>query len=327
MTATDSNSETRALSPALIASLVQSVVSGSRWSGESGVRYRDQHSNDVAEVAFDDGRTLMVKRGRYSWTAARFRGSRIAAELVNSHTRLVVPDPLPIPDALGDELLEAYWRVELPTLQEVWPALGGDRRTEVLRSWGELLRRLHQVELSGHGPIYDAHEGSCTLSSFLRNDLGGRLLPAVRGCWAEGTEIVESLLAIAPAIAARIPNSQATLIHNDVHMGNVLCGPDGGVAVRCVGLIDLEAAHGGPPEADLAIMVVLHGAHFEQPLNGDWFAHVVEGYAREPDPEMMSFYRTYHLVNLGFYSALVGHAEHAAQVAGAAYEELALWRA
>lgn len=325
MAATDRQPHARALSPDVIDTLVQSVATGPARNRPSEVRFRDAHSNDVAEVDLSDGRTLMVKRGRYAWTADRFRGSRIAAGLVTSRTPLIAPDPLPIPESLDDELLEAYWRVELPTLQELWPSLGGGERAALLRSWGELLRRLHQVKVSGHGPICDAFEGTCSLSTFLRHDLEGRLLPAVRGCWAAGTVIVESLLSVVPAVAGRVPDNRACLLHNDVHMGNVLCEGDG-ETLRCAGLIDLEAAHGGPPEADLAIMAVLHGPHFEQPIEGAWFFEVVGGYGGELDAELLSFYRTYHLVNLGFYSALVGHAEHAAQVAGAAHEELAAWR-
>jgi aminoglycoside phosphotransferase (APT) family kinase protein len=324
MPATDCQPHSRPLSSDIIDSVLSAVTADRADLGPTTVRYRDQHSNDVAEVELRDGRTLMVKRGRYEWTAARFRTSRLAAGLVGSRTTLVVPRPLPLPGPLRDRPLEAYWRVELPTLQDVWPSLPEKSQQDVLRSWGELLRDLHVMKLSGHGPLADAPAGSGSLSAFLYGDLGERLLPAVHGCWSEGAAIVDALIRVVPAIAGRVADREATFLHNDVHMGNVLSqwtGDD----LRCVGLIDLEGAYAGPAEADLANAEVLHGPLFAQPLWEDWFEYLREGYSNALDPHLLGFYRAYHLVNLGFYSALVGHAEHAAEVAAAARSEVDSW--
>jgi aminoglycoside phosphotransferase (APT) family kinase protein len=323
MAATDRQPHARPLSGTLIDTVLSAVAPGGRCERPAEVRYRDQHSNDVAEVVLRDGRVLMVKRGRYDWTANRFRTSRIACRLVQARTSVVVPLPLDIPARLHDHPLEAYWRVELPTLQELWPGMRSAAQRRALRSWGELLAEIHAVELSGHGPLHEAHSGSCSLSGFLQRDLGERLLPAVQGCWSAGTELVEALLRITPAIAGRVADSRATFLHNDVHMGNVLCRVEGD-DVRCVGFIDLEAAHAGPPEADLANVEVLHGPLFGQALWPGWFEHLREAYGTQLDHEVLGFYRAYHLINLGFYSALVGHAEHAADVAAAARREVDL---
>jgi uncharacterized membrane protein (DUF485 family) len=45
---------------------------------------------------------------------------------------------------------------------------------------------------------------------------------------------------------------------------------------------------------------------------------VLEGYADPLDPALVAFYTVYHLVQLGFHSAWLGHDVHAASVADAA---------
>jgi aminoglycoside phosphotransferase (APT) family kinase protein len=307
------------LSADLIASLTSAFATQTGGAGPSDVIFHGQHSNDVAELRFDDGRTLMVKRGRYDWTAPRFRASRLAAELLNEQAGVVAPAPLPIPPDLHSQPLEAYWRVELPTLQELWPGLGQDERATVLRSWGELVARMHRVRVSGHGPLAEMQEG-VDFEVFVGADLGHRLYPAMAAQWTEGIEILERVRSTIPAVAERVADGGCILLHYDLHMGNVLCdATDEGV--RCVGFIDLETAFGGPPEADLAIIEVHHGPHFSQPLEGEWFQHIEDGYGRALDPVVMAFFRSYHLLNMGFYSALVGHAEHAHVVARAASRE------
>lgn len=306
----------------LIASLTRAVAPVAGGAQPRDVVFRDQHSNDVAEIRYSDGRTLMVKRGRYDWVAPRFRTSRRAAELLRHHTRIRAPRPLEIPAGLHEQPVEAYWRIDLPTLQDLWPTLGCQARDAALRSWGAVLRDLHSVELHGFGPIHEGAGEYASLTDFLEADLGGRLYPAVAAVWGEGLAVLERLRSAIPAVAARA-HVPARLLHNDLHMGNVLCEAASG-AVACVGLLDLETAIAGPAEADLASVEVHHGPLFAQPLAGDWFAELCAGYARDLDPFVLSFFRAYHLINMGFYSALVGHAEHAADVAAAARREVGM---
>src|SRR5699024_8319896 len=89
--------------------------------------------------------------------------------------------------------------------------------------------------------------------------------------------------------------------------------------VQCVGLLDLEEAKGGRWESDLANVVTLHHPLFSREEGeGDWLKdfgrYIVEGYGKKPDPELLRFFQIYHLINLGFFSALNKDHYHARQV-------------
>jgi aminoglycoside phosphotransferase (APT) family kinase protein len=307
------------LSEKLIAALLRSVGEPAE---PAEVIFRDRHSNDFAEIRLVDGRTLIAKRGRYGWSASRFETSLAAAELLRMKAPVVAPRPLPLPRTLDQRPVEAYWRIDLPTLQEVWPELGPPEREQALRSWGELMARVHSIRLPGCGPLLEARRGSHSLDAFLRADLGSRLLPAITGEWQEAVELVEALLSAVEQIPERHLEQRGRFLHGDLHMGNVLCERTGS-GVRCVGLIDLETALAGPPESDLASLGVHHGPLFEQPLEGEWYRQVLAGYGAALDPWLLALFRTYHLLNMGFYSALIGHHWHAGQVAAAARAEVA----
>jgi aminoglycoside phosphotransferase (APT) family kinase protein len=301
-------------------SLIPEPLLGSleRWVARgSGARLCSvsfsRHSNDLAEMRFDDGRTLVVKRGRFDWAAARFENSRAASSLVREHARLAAPEPVDVPRACDEQPLQAYWRIDLPTLSELWPELGEAERTTALESWGAMLRRLHQIRLPAWGSVRagDAH-GS--LADHLAGDVLERLLPAVYGEWPEAAWHVERLAAVVPGLTAAVGDRSPVLVHGDIHMGNILCHPDPAGPI-CVGLLDLETAQGGVVESDLAIAEVLHGPLFEQHLEHRGWREVVEaGYGDGTDPHLTAFFRAYHLANLGFFSALVGDREHAEDV-------------
>lgn len=283
--------------------------------GAVRVRTRDEHSNDVAEMRFPDGRVLMVKRGRHDWSRARFDASRRAAGRMKA-AGVVAPDPLPLPEGMDPRPVEAYWRIPLPTLLERWPALDPARRDASLRSLGALLRRLHGIDADGHGPAGEAAAGR-TLEAHLEADVRGRLLPAVWGVWPEAGPWLEVLAGAIPRVSALHADAGPVLAHGDVHLGNVLCRPEDDGTVACVGLLDLESAAGALREAELAVLSAAHGPLFHAPLPPGWFARVTEGYGASPEPLAFRFHRALHLANTGFFSALVGHAEHAALVAEA----------
>ena len=299
----------------LVTALLRRVAADGPDPGEATICFHDQHSNDVAELRFADGRALMVKRGRYPWAGKRFETSRIASDLLRPRG-VIVPTPLPLPEGLDDRPVEAYWRIPLPTLQELWPGLSRREREDALRSLGSLLRRVHSVCLPEHGPLQATASTPIPLSAHLHEDLIGRLFPAVAADWPSAAGALGRLADAIPALASRLQGCEVAVVHNDLHVGNVLCeaGPDG---VRCVGLLDLETAGGAPRESDLAVAQLHHGALFCQPLPDGWFRCLLEGYGTDPDPLVLSFYRAYHLANMGYYSALVGHREHAGEVARA----------
>lgn len=282
--------------------------------------HKHEHSNDFAEVRLRNGSAIIVKRGRFEWAKSRFETSRAASRLIRRETDVAVPAPLPLPRGMQDPPVEAYWRIDLPTLQEVWPDIRPDEKTGALRSWGALAAELHSIETTGYGMLVDDRGSWPTVGEHLHAELIDRLLPAVIGEWPAAEESVYRLAAEIGKVQRRV-QGRSGLLHGDLHTGNVLCERRGGPVV-CVGLIDLETAQAGPPEADLAIMEVHHGDLFNHPIPGNWLEQVMIGYGQELDPWLINFYRVFHLLNMGFYSALIGHEWHAARVAEQTEAEL-----
>lgn len=292
----------------------------SHTSVPEAVVHRDHFSNDFTEIRLRNGRTIIVKRGRFEWTRPRFDTSRAASKLIRRKTGLTVPAPLPLPSGLEDPL-EAYWRIDVPTLMEVWPSLDRQTQRTALRSWGTLAGELHSVETLGFGPLTPEASGHGSVADFLRRELMDRLLPAVVGEWPESEGRVYALAEAADEVGARV-GGHSRLIHGDLHMGNVLCDPDR--HFECVGLIDLETAQAAPPEAELAVMEIHHGELFDHALDGEWLPVVLEGYGHPLDPWVVNFYRAFHLLNMGFYSNLIGHGWHADRVGEALDFEIEL---
>ncbi len=304
----------------LILSIVNAVSPGGAAPESVRTTHSHVHSNDLATVRLAGGRSLVVKRGRFEWSSERFDTSRRASVLLR-RAGIVAPAPLPLPEGLDERPLEAYWWIDLPILDELWPALDEADCSSALRSLGALARRVHRVRLPGFGPLSGAASERRSLADLLAADLRDRLLPAAFAEWPEGVPAIETLRGAAPELAERTRGLPPRLIHHDLHLGNVLCEADGR-SVRCVGLLDLEAAAAGLPESDLAMMQVLHGPLFERHIGGDWFDDVLRGYGEEPDAWLLRFFRAFHLLNLGFFSALVGHDWHAGEVAREAAREV-----
>jgi hypothetical protein len=196
-------------------------------------------------------------------------------------------------------------------------------RADVLKSWGDLARSAHSVTFHGFGPLPDAGEPRESLSEFVHAEVEDRLRPAVAAIWPAGMQALDPLCEAVDAVASAVGDTIPSLLHHDMHMGNVLVRREEG-RYRCVGFIDLESVQAGPPEADIANATVQHDPLFAQeephPAFAEYFS---EGYGRPPDPLPLGFYETYHLINFGFYSALIGNGEHARLVAEAADESAA----
>lgn len=303
--------------PAALARAIVMSASGPREQEPSFTLTNfDQFSNDLAEVKLRDGRRMIIKRGRYPWCRARFRSARVAGELLQRRARVTAPRSLDLPRELDDAAVDAYWRIELPTLAELWPSLPKDARRGAMRTLGQLIRRVHTVRLQGHGGLDAAVQRTTGLAQHLAEDLGGRLVPSVSAGWEEGIPLTEFLLRWIPEVARRAEPA-GVLLHGDLHLGNVLCERNG-ETVQCVGLLDLESAAAGPAESDLARLSVMHTTLFNMPLDGPWLQWVLDGYGAPVDPVLVGYFGVYHLVQLGNYSASIGHSWHAAQVAHAA---------
>jgi aminoglycoside phosphotransferase (APT) family kinase protein len=287
-----------------------------RWPDARPVRVErcEQRTNPRLEVRYHDGRTLVVKRGEAEWVRQRFAASRAACGLLRRRTGVLAPEPILVADSDRRPPLEVYWKVELVTLADAWPRLDASARTRALRGWGRLLRRVHRVRPRGHGALPSAERVPGSLERHLAADLGERLLPAVHYTWPGGVDVLHAMIDAVPAVASRA--GEPVLLHGDPHQGNVLCRLDG-LKIRCVGVIDLEAAWGGPPEADVAVAELIHGPLFD-PLPDGWAAEFRRGYGEVLDDAAVAFYRAVHLANLGYHAALTGTHAHAADLLQAA---------
>lgn len=275
-----------------------------------------EHSNDVGRIELDDGRVLMVKVGRFDWTAPRFRAERLAARRLCTQG-IVVPRHLDVSEEVDGWPVLCYWRIALSTLATVWGTESDPDYGGALREWGRLLRRVHAVPAEACGPL--SSDDSCrdAIGDYLAGDLADRLGPAVGHRWREGLVPLNTALELLPELRRRLDDAPTVLLHGDPHAGNVMVRSEGD-GVKCDGLIDLETAAGGPRELDLAHALVLHGPLFTQELPEGWFEHLVEGYGISLDPFALRWFAVYHLLNLGFFSALVGDHEHARLVAAEA---------
>lgn len=274
------------------------------------VEERERHTNARVEIRYDDGRTLVVKSALDEWRRERFDSSRAACGLLKRRTGVIAPEPIPLPGDASLPPLEAYWKIDLEPLADVWSTLDATDRGHALRSWGALLRRVHRVRPRGHGPFPRAEREPGSLEAHLTKDLGERLLLAVCHTWPEAMPAVDALAAAAPNIARRAGAS--VLLHGDAHQANVLCEMSGR-RVRCVGVLDLEGAWAGPPEADVAVTELIHGPLFT-PLPSGWREEFRRGYGEALDPAALTFFRAVHLANLGYHAALTGMHAHAAEV-------------
>ena len=114
----------------------------------------DEHSNDLAMIRFDNGRTLMVKRARHEWAGPRFDAAALAAELLHREAGIKVPVPLKL---FSTSRSSAGAGLLADRAADAARALAGESPkhpvTEVVRSWGELVRRVHAIKLPGQGPL------------------------------------------------------------------------------------------------------------------------------------------------------------------------------
>lgn len=278
------------------------------------------HTNEVFHVTLQDGRNLIVKQAHRDWARPRFESARRAAGLLEE-TPIVTPTHLHLPNQVTKPI-QAYWYISRPTLKSVWPDLSRIQRTKAIQSLGQLLNRVHRVEVQQFGALNDTEYSSKVLNKFLQQDLQQRLRPAVWTKWKEGLPLLDRLSDKAAGLPE--PERSPCLVHNDLHLDNILCTNKEG-EIQCVGLLDLEASGGGCGEADLASAIELHDPLFDNepseiPGEHGWVRpfqrHLLEGYEKKPKKALLLFYRGYHLLNMGFYSAYKGDKQHADQVAG-----------
>lgn len=276
------------------------------------------YSNKVLRLYLADGQSVIIKRSQYEWAGPRFESARRATELVNREGSVIAPEHILLENDATSKPTLVYWFLPMPTLKALWPDLSPSQRAKAVRSLGHLLKKVHQIKVDQYGALAGEKDFN-SISAFMENDLCERLTPAIWGQWPDAGPLADHLA----HLAAGLPDDEAgiPLVHNDLHLDNILCEADD-EDIRCVGLLDWEASGGGRLESDLASAIILHDPLFaEESGKGDWEEdfdrYLIEGYGETPNPEFLRFFKVYHLLNLGFFSALSGDDWHARRVADA----------
>lgn len=273
------------------------------------------YSNKLVRIVFDSGRSMIVKQSQYDWAAPRFQSARRASSLLRNQTDIIAPEHIAVPDEITEMPTLAYWYLSAPTLKELWPELSQSQKKEATVSLGGLLKKMHSINVSGYGALSSDESYSSALA-YMYTDLYERLEPTIGAKWPDILPVVYELMQLTES--AQEQEQEATLIHNDFHIGNVLCTLEGD-NVNCIGLLDLEEAGGGCWELDLARAVTLHhplfaGGNLRGNCLDNFGQLIVKGYDEKPDAELLRLFRVYHLLNLGLYSAMNEKHEHARNI-------------
>lgn len=273
------------------------------------------HSNNILRLQLDDGRMVIIKQSEYDWAHPRFFSACNASFLLRRHSSVISPQHIHIPQDIVQKPTLAYWYLSYPTLKDLWPRLSVEQKRGAIKSLGQLLRKMHAISLESYGLVHHKHTHG-SLTSLIVNDLHERLKPTFYAKWPEVVPILDQLIVIIKKISN--DEKKAVLVHNDLHMGNILC-KTGSNCIECIGFLDWEEAKGGRWESDIASAMILHHPLFEgtsdkvEWLNGfnDFLKH---GYERNPDPTLLCFFQIYHLLNLGLFSVMNGDKSHASLV-------------
>ncbi|MGW0421311.1 fructosamine kinase family protein [Streptomyces sp. NPDC003015] len=261
-------------------------------------------SGALAEVALDDGRTVMVKRADSPEEAhAEAAGLRWLAEA----------GTVRVPTTHGQD---GPWLVT-DLIERGRPS------REAALDLGRALAGLHLAGAPAfgsapHGGPREAYIGRAPM----RNIEGAewpqwyaehRVLPYLRRAVDDGTitvaeaEVIERLCARLPGLAG--PAEPPARLHGDLWNGNVLWGADGHAW-----LID-PAAHGGHRETDLAMLHLFGCPHLDEVLRGyEQVAPLAEGWSDRIGLHQL-FPLLVHAVLFGR-----GYAEQALSTAKAALE-------
>lgn len=279
------------------------------------------YSNNMVRLNLSDGRALMVKCAQYDWAGPRFQSSRRASELLQQETSVITPEHVPIDGRVENKPVLAYWYIPLTPLEDVWADLTFKKKVRGIRSLGKLLREVHRVKVDRLGSLSQKEPSFDSINSYMESDLLERLKPAVWAKWYDAVPVLDQLA----QMASGLPQEDDTvLVHNDMHLGNVLCEQNGD-ELKCVGLLDLEAAEGGNRVSDIASTTIMYNPLFfgkETEWLEDFDHYLQEGYGEQVDPFLLHFFQTYHLLNLGFFSILNDDRLHARQTLELAQETL-----
>jgi Ser/Thr protein kinase RdoA (MazF antagonist) len=228
------------------------------------------HDRRIARLAIlADGRELGRMLGRphvrtqlVAWAAERSATARCVdpGGHVLGYAKVYGRDAAPVASAihraLGDLKTAGPWAARLPRLLAAAPAhdaivleplagrsllsLRGSARAAAMADVGTALALLHELPVPAAAPRFDRLQPR-------RLDAAARAIGHAQPAVAEAAdELAATLVAGAPAIG----DARPACLHGDVHPGNVLVQDGGGIA-----LVDLDDVAGGPPAADLGLVV------------------------------------------------------------------------
>lgn len=279
------------------------------------------HSNTIHRFQQGEDHYFILKQSDFSWAHQRFMSARQASSLLRNHTDIISPDYVSIPEGTFQKPTLVYRYLPHSTLDEVWPRLTSSQRNKAIISLGGLLRKMHQISPDRFGLLTEKSSYS-SLSSFLTAELQERLKPAMAGEWPDGIPLTNKLLKFVEGISEK--KQPSSLVHHDLHLGNVLC-KENARGMECIGFLDFEEAKSGCWESDIAKSIVLHHPMFFE--NGEkhkWINgfgdRLIEGYERDPDPLLLNFFKIYHLLNLGLFSAMNGKTATTSQISDEIYK-------
>lgn len=296
--------------------------------GEKEIKITDTFSpkgfsNNIVRLTFDDGRKMIIKQSQYGWARPRFKSARNASRLIRRQSSVTAPKHLAVPEEVVDYPTIAYWYLPYPTLKKLWPELSVTQKQQASKSLGRLLSEIHQIKIPNYGLLNEKNSYQ-SASAFMYSDLHDRLKPSIAAYWPDVLPMVDRLI----QIAQNLPDNEdnAALVHNDMHLGNIICKVQND-EIKCIGLLDMEEATGGIWESDLASAMTLHHPlFFSSKLKGNGFKDfgqcISEGYGKKPDQKLLRFFRIYHLINLGYFSAMNEEYQHAQHIGKKARELL-----
>lgn len=302
---------------------LESTIGGEKKINITDSFSPDGFSNNLVRFSFEDGRKIIIKQSQYDWARPRFNSAKNASKLIRRRSSVIAPKHITIPEEVVKYPTIAYWYLPYPTLRELWPKLSPKQKKQASKSLGRMLRKVHQITVGKYGLINEERSYR-SAADFMFSELHDRLKPSIAAYWPEVLPMVDRLIEIAEKLPDNVNN--AALVHNDIHLGNILCNVQDD-EVQCIGLLDLEEATGGIWESDLASAMTLHHPlFFSSKLQGSRLEKleqsIVEGYEKEPDPKLLRFFRIYHLINLGYFSAMNDDHQHAKRIGKKASELL-----
>jgi aminoglycoside phosphotransferase (APT) family kinase protein len=231
-------------------------------------------SNPTYIVTDAAGRRIVVRRPPFGGVLATAhdmsREWRFICALHNPAAQPRVPVPVPLAVCASDEVIGAPFFVMSYVegiVAETMAALPAAAADEAARQLGDVLARLHQVDVTAAG-LGSLARPESYLRRQLRRWKGAFDQSACRD--VTDVDVGDQRLAAAPP-----PQARTTIVHGDYRIGNVICGPGGVIAA----VLDWELATIGDPLADLGWLVA-DWADGQPDARGAAVALVTSDYAR-----------------------------------------------